>query len=441
MITESILTSTVRRIISKNLILEQVKGITFPSPLAGREYLLYVHIPFCEVLCPYCSFHRVQMEPGLACSYFRALEQELYMIADLGYTFHSMYIGGGTPTLFIPELKRLIACAHQLFGIREVSCESNPNHMTPEIADALEGSVQRMSVGVQSFDDHILHKMARLERFGGGEQILHQLQSVAGRYPTLNIDLIFNYPGQSESSLRRDIEMASLSGVNQFTFYPLMTSPSVTHTMEQAMGYVDYRREAHLYPIILDAMPAEYELTTPWNFSHQNTSMIDEYIVDYGEYVGVGSGAFSYLDGTLLVNSFSLADYQRSLNAGCFALSGRRTFSLRQQMRYRLMMDLFSLELNKQSFRDQFGISVELGLPLEMAFLQSNGAFAVNDANKLRLSRRGLYFLVIMMREFFSGINTVRDQSRRQISLSMPEGISRSYTTKTAKGFTSLPPK
>lgn len=438
-VAEIILTAAMRRIISKNLVLEQVKEIAFPRPIAGRDYLLYVHIPFCEVLCPYCSFHRVKLEQGMARSYFQALERELRMIADLGYNFRSMYIGGGTPTLFINELNHLIDLSRQLFSIREVSCESNPNHMTPEIAQALGGRVQRMSVGVQSFDDRILHQLARLDRFGSGEQILRQLRSVAGRFSTLNVDLIFNYPGQSEASLRRDIEMVLASGADQITFYPLMTSPSVAHTIERAMGRVDYRREASLYQIILDSMPSEYELTTPWNFTRKSERMIDEYIVDCSDYIGAGSGAFSYLNGVLLVNSFSLVDYQRSLADGHFALRGRRSFSRHQQMRYRLMMDLFGLELDKRSFREQFGVPVEVGLPLEMAFLQLNGAFAVNDARRLRLSRRGLYLLVIMMREFFSGINIIRDQARRQIAVQIPEGQGGSCTAEPAKGLLSFP--
>lgn len=377
----------------------------------------------------------------MASSYFQALEKELRMVADLGYNFRSMYIGGGTPTLFINELNRLIDLSRQLFSIREVSCESNPNHMTPEIVQALGDRIQRMSVGVQSFDDRILRQLARLERFGSGEQILRQLQSVAGRFSTLNVDLIFNYPGQSEASLRRDIEMVLASGADQITFYPLMTSPSVAQTIERAMGRVDYRREAYLYQIILDSMPSGYELTTPWNFTRKSERMIDEYIVDCEDYIGAGSGAFSYLNGTLLVNSFSLTDYQNRLTNGRFALSGRRTFSRRQQMRYRLMMDLFGLELDKLSFQERFGVPVEIGLPLEMAFLQLNGAFAVNDARRLRLSRRGLYLLVIMMREFFSGINTVRDQARQQIAAQMPEEQSGGCAAEPARGLLSFPLK
>ncbi|MEJ5201871.1 MAG: coproporphyrinogen III oxidase family protein [Anaerolineales bacterium] len=435
MIAETILTVALRNIISKNLILEQVKDVVFPRPIPGRDYLLYVHVPFCEVLCPYCSFHRVRLEQGMARPYFEALERELRMIAKLGYNFRSMYIGGGTPTLFVHELNRLIDLARDLFDVREVSCESNPNHMTLEIADVLGDRVQRMSVGVQTFDDRTLHQLARFERFGSGEQILRQLHLVAGRYKTLNIDLIFNYPQQSEISLRRDIEMALASGADQITFYPLMTSPSVARTIQQAMGQVDYHREAQLYQIILDSVPPDYQLTTPWNFARKSGYMIDEYIVDEGDYIGAGSGAFSYLDGTLLVNSFSLADYQRSLTAGRFALRGRRTFNRLQQMRYRLMMDLFGLELDKQSFREKFGVSIEQGLPLEMAFLKSNGAFAIDDNQKLRLSRRGLYLLVIMMREFFSNINTIRDQARRQVATMNPEGEARSRTAELARGF------
>ena len=91
------------------------------------------------------------------------------MVKRQGYDFESMYVGGGTPTILPDELAQTIDLARSLFGIREVSCETNPNHLTPEIVDIWGSRIQRMSVGVQSFDDELLRKVNRFERFGSGE--------------------------------------------------------------------------------------------------------------------------------------------------------------------------------------------------------------------------------------------------------------------------------
>ena len=190
-----------------------------------------------------------------------------------------------------------------------------------------------------------------------------------------------------------------------------MASPSVAQSLAQTIGRVDYAREAAYYAVIAASLAEAFEPASAWTFSRKADAMIDEYIVNYDEYVGVGSGAFSYLDGTLYVNSFSLRDYEQALAQGRFALTGKRKYSDRARMRYRLMMSLFGLRLDKRSFLEDFGHTPERGLPLEIAGLRAIGAFDRNDAEASTLSERGRYLLVTMMREFFVGVNEVRDQA------------------------------
>ena len=227
MFAERILTAYLRFETNRILRRNPAACTRLPQPKPGRQYLLYAHVPFCESLCPYCSFNRFILDEERARSYFKALREEMRRAAGQGYSFHSMYVGGGTPTIMIDELAATIDQARQLFPIREVSCETNPNHLIPEVIDKLSGRVQRLSVGVQSFDDGLLKQMNRFEKFGSGREIFERLRSVAGRLPLLNVDMIFNFPSQSAAMLRRDIEMVSASGAEQVTFYPLMTSPTV----------------------------------------------------------------------------------------------------------------------------------------------------------------------------------------------------------------------
>ncbi|MBU4556041.1 MAG: coproporphyrinogen dehydrogenase, partial [Actinobacteria bacterium] len=131
MLAERLLTSQVRRSNNEYLKLSPADVRTLPGPVQGRKYMLYVHIPFCTRLCPYCSFNRFPFSEARALPYFASLKRELQMVADLGYDFDSMYIGGGTPTVMIDELTDIIDRAKSLFSIREVSCESNPDHLVP----------------------------------------------------------------------------------------------------------------------------------------------------------------------------------------------------------------------------------------------------------------------------------------------------------------------
>ncbi|MDP2181883.1 MAG: coproporphyrinogen III oxidase family protein [Actinomycetota bacterium] len=412
MLAERLLTAVVRDANKKYLRLTPTEVRTLPDPVAGREYMLYVHVPFCTRLCPYCSFNRFPFSVDRAVPYFGHLRREMQMVADLGYDFTSMYVGGGTPTVMIDELCDTIDRAKSLFSIREVSSESNPDHLVPEIVDPLIGRVNRFSVGVQSFDNELLKQMERYDKYGSAEDILERLKWAAGRFHSLNVDMIFNFPSQTREMLLRDVEMLKASGTNQTTFYPLMASPAVRKSLRQTVGAVSYRRENAFYQAVSDALSGSFEHASAWTFSRTGGGMIDEYIVDYEDYVGIGSGAFSFLNGALWVNTFSLAEYAERIDAGKTGATAKRDFSSNERMRYRFMMGLFGLSLDKKAFERDFGVSIERGLPVEITFMRAAGAFDRNDDERITLTPRGRYLLVAMMREFFVGVNSVRDQAR-----------------------------
>ena len=176
MLSERMLTTVVRAMTDKTLTLHPVPEGALPDPEEGRPYTLYVHVPFCERLCPYCSFNRFPYREQRAHDYFQALRQEMRMLADQGYDFESVYVGGGTPTVDIDELCETIDLARDLFHVKEVNSETNPNHLIPEYLDKLKGRIQRLSVGVQSFDDGLLRQMDRYEKYGSGEEIFERIR-------------------------------------------------------------------------------------------------------------------------------------------------------------------------------------------------------------------------------------------------------------------------
>jgi menaquinone C8-methyltransferase len=415
-LSERILAGVMRQQINAQLTLEPLKQPELPDPRPGRKYVLYIHVPFCESLCPYCSFNRFIFNEDRARLYFQNLRRELKMISARGYEFASLYIGGGTPTILPDELAETIDETRRLFNIGEVSCETNPNHLTPKILNVLKGRVDRLSVGVQSFNNDLLRQMSRLEKFGTGEEILERIQTSIGILPALNVDMIFNFPDQTEEILRQDIAAIIRSGANQATFYPLMSAPSVESALLRSLGHFGTQREIDFYQIINTELEKEYQPMSAWTFSRRGEGMLDEYIVEYEEYVGAGSGAFSYLDGSLYVNTFSLNDYHHAISANRHPLTATRKFDKYARMQYRFMMELFDLHMDTRKFQRDFGIPVELGLWKEMAFLTANGAFSSYKDGILQIHPRGRYLLVVMMREFFAGVNRIRDQARLNLA-------------------------
>jgi menaquinone C8-methyltransferase len=415
-LSTKILTPYLQKMTKRYLRLTPANVTHLPRAVSGKEYTLYLHIPFCESLCPYCSFNRFMFDEEKARGYYSQLRKEMKMAYELGYRFSSLYIGGGTPTIIIDELCETIDYARELFPIHEVSCETNPNHLIPEYINKLEGRVQRLSVGVQSFDNDLLEQMGRFQKFGPGEEIQERIREAAPHFPSLNVDMIYNFPNQTEEILKRDLDFVTHSGAQQTTFYPLMTSPSVSRSLDRSVGKVNYGREAKFYEVILNQLSAEFKPMSAWTFLRKGTGMLDEYIVESEEYVGLGSGAFSFLNGTLYVNTFSPREYGKAIDAGRMSISAKQDYGKREKMRYRFMMELFSLQFNRQRFKASFETPVEMGLTIEMLFMFLAGSFAKMDRDTFTLTPRGKYLSVVMMREFFSGVNNVRDEARRALS-------------------------
>ena len=388
-----------------------------PSRDSGQRYLLYLHIPYCRVLCPFCSFHRVRFQRNRAEPYFESLRREIRLVSDAGFVFGELYVGGGTPTVMPDELARTLDMIRELHPVSAVSVETNPDDLERAGVRRLrDAGVNRVSVGVQSFDDTLLGEMQRLEPYGAGTTIAARLQRERDSFDTLNVDMIFNLPHQTADSLDRDLDiLVSEVGADQVSWYPLMTAASTRRAMRQDMGRVDYSRERRFYErIVMRMTDAGYSRDSAWCFS-RTPNLVDEYIVDHDEYLGLGSGAFSYLQGSLYASTFSLNHYDRLVASGKTGLTLRRELGERDQMRYYLLMRLFSGSLDLDAANRRFNDRFERVLRREITALRLIGAVRSGGA-MLRLTERGYYLWVMMMRGFFSGVSGLRDEMRHHIA-------------------------
>jgi coproporphyrinogen III oxidase-like Fe-S oxidoreductase len=375
---------------------------------------LYVHIPFCEVLCPFCSFHRVSYRPERTARYFDALRQEIRTYHAEGFRFGEVYVGGGTPTVDGEQLLRTLALLRELSPVRSISVETNPNHLQPELLRQLAAAgVTRLSVGVQSFDDGLLRGMERLDKYGSAALIAERLAAARGIFRTLNVDMIFNLPGQTLAMLEHDLDVLAALEVDQVSFYPLMTAPSARRKMARTMGRADGSLRYPMYARITERLLPQYRPASAWCFS-RGAGMFDEYIIDQDDYVGVGSGAFSYVGGAMYSTTFSLDDYCRRVEQGATGLTQRRVLRRRERMRYDYLMRLFGGALKREDIARRHGRAFWWLLAPELAAMRALGAIEVAP-DAIRLTRRGMYYWVLMLAEFFNAVNTVREQMRHSI--------------------------
>jgi coproporphyrinogen III oxidase-like Fe-S oxidoreductase len=368
---------------------------------------LYVHIPFCRSLCPFCCFNRYLFKEDQARRYFADLKKEFDFYIQKGFSFPSVYFGGGTPTILMDELLAFVEYLRKRIDVKEISLETTPRELTEENIKLLQqAGIKRLSIGVQSFNEATLKIMGRIN--GPADEVKHRLLSAEGKFDTLNVDFVFNFPGQTLEQFAADVAAFKEMGLDQATFYPLMASPHKRDALERKFNRVDTSRERAFYDVILNELyHGGYNPSTVWCFS-RGERMIDEYIINYADYIGIGSGSVSIVQGNFYVNSFSVARYHDFISKGQFPIVGWRQLSAGEYRRYYLLTKLFGMELNTGEFKSHLGADIRRQMPAEYAFLATTGI--INGNGVLHVTEKGMYPVSVMMRDFFASLNTLREQ-------------------------------
>ena len=376
---------------------------------------LYVHIPFCPQLCHFCTFHRVRFQADRAQIYFQALRHELAWYHDRGFRFTDLYVGGGTPTVLPEELISLLNYIRALFPVTLISVETNPSDLTDKVLDALqEVGVARLSVGVQSFDDELLKHMGRYHAYGSSKEIRTRLNNARDRFQTLNVDMIFNLPRQTRTSLESDIHILTEEhGIDQVSYYPLMVAPVAQRAISAQMGAVITAQEREFYELIRSGLSRDYAPSTVWCFSRE-PAMIDEYLVNHDDYVGVGSGAFSYLGGVTASTTFSIRGYIKQAGADRSPIVRTRRLNAVERMRYDFLVKLFGLNLDIDVIEAKHQGRFQKTLWKEILSLRLIGALR-DTGDRLEVTDSGMYLWLVMMREFLNSVNMLRAIMRHEI--------------------------
>ncbi|MFC1861280.1 coproporphyrinogen III oxidase family protein [Chloroflexota bacterium] len=372
----------------------------------GQQVSLYIHIPFCRTLCPFCCFNRYLYKEDKARQYYEHLKKELDMYIAKGYNFSSFYFGGGTPTILMGELLGFIDYLRERFEVKEISLETTPREVNKENIEMLKSAgINRLSIGVQSFNNDVLSAAGRL--VCSGEEAKEKLLLAQGNFDTLNVDLIFNFPSQTVATFEADVAVFKELGIDQATFYPLMPSPHKKGAMERKFDRVDNSQEKKYYDVILRELYSKgYKASTAWCFS-RGERMIDEYIVDYSDYIGIGSGSVSLARGNFYVNSFSLERYQEMVGNNKLPIVRWRRLSEGEYLRYYLLTKLFGMKIDTRFFQRDFGADIRDKLRLELLLLRMLGL--VTGEEKIEVTPRGMYPVSVMMREFFAALNGLRE--------------------------------
>ncbi|GAA4888003.1 coproporphyrinogen III oxidase family protein [Ferrimonas pelagia] len=384
-----------------------------PSELEGKRIpTLYIHIPFCHTLCRFCSFFKLKYNEEKAKAYFKLLRKEVEILARTGVQFERLYIGGGTTTIIESELIETIEFIKSKFEIQEVSCETDPIYFQPTNPLRLKGLVDRFSIGLQSFDDNILKASGRYEKFGSGSEIEALSRRAIAEFPTVNLDMMMGFNGQTHENLAADLIRARELGSEQITLYPLTLGIGKNRKKAQKLAG-DPKQLLSLYHTGREILEPAYEREYAWTYRRASGEAVQhDYVLDGEDCVGLGCGAFGRIGDRFYLSSFDLDEYAERVNAGQLSTVAHKHLSPTLMQRYHLLMMMVQGQLPNSRFQEAYGKSLMRALPLEMAFLKAHGAIRKsNCGDGYATTETGEFVALKMFSGFLAGMDWLREQA------------------------------
>lgn len=287
---------------------------------------LYVHVPFCAQACSYCDFH-FTTKLGDANAMVSAIcaELESALPAWSGAEFNTLYFGGGTPSVLGPAALATIAeTAFRLapWVLEEWTVEANPEDLDAETLQGLrDAGVNRLSIGVQSFDPDVLRWMNRIHSVDRAEEAIHAAADIG--FPHLSIDLMYGLPVGGADRWGRDLERACALPVDHLSCYILTAEPRTRYGNQLAQGALSEPPDEQVVEeygaLCAAAATAGYEHYEVSNFGRPGgRSRHNSAYWDGTPYLGVGPGAHSFRNGVRWWNVRSNAAYMQTARSGNF---------------------------------------------------------------------------------------------------------------------------
>ncbi len=264
---------------------------------------LYIHFPWCAKKCPYCDFNSHALSGELPeQAYVDALIQDLQQQLEKnpGRMIQTVFMGGGTPSLIAPlEIKRLMGALQasgRLTEGAEITLEANPGTLDEtHFEDYLAAGINRLSIGVQSFDDALLKAVGRIH---SAEQAQHAIaRATKAGFEQINLDLMYGLPGQSVEASRRDIELALLQGVNHLSVYQLTIEPNTqfaVHTPPLPESGLCWLMHEQAQSLLQTAGFEQYEVSA---YTRNSACRHNLNYWQFGDYLAIGAGAHGKLSG------------------------------------------------------------------------------------------------------------------------------------------------
>lgn len=326
---------------------------------ALKKIDLYIHIPFCKNMCPYCPYNRIAYNKELVQPYLNGILNEIDLYhKKLGkIEIPSIYIGGGTPTNLIEELHIIIESLRENFFVSgDICIETSPADLDEEIIKKLKKmGVDSISIGVQSFNDEYLKILGRKYDSRKAEDAVRL--ALSADFKSVNIDLMFVLPNQDSKNVLADLDKAVSLKVDQITTYPLFTFPYTSvgqHLKLNKIKMPNILKRRKMYKEIYNyCAKKDYQQVSVWGFKKGEVPRYSSVTRD--NYIGIGAGACSRLPNIFYFNTFSVKDYISSTLSKKLPVASAMEISLQLGKYYWLYWRFYDAKINKNELEKIFG--------------------------------------------------------------------------------------
>ncbi len=325
---------------------------------------LYVHVPFCFKKCPYCDFYSIT-DLSLTEAYLSALDKETALAAPAPFTFDTLYMGGGTPSVLdTGQIAWIVDTVLKRFTVKrgcEITMEVNPGTVSlQDFRDFRRAGINRINMGVQSFQDENLAFLGRIHSAADAEKALENARSAG--FDNIGFDLMYGLPGQSVDGWLKDLSRAVFHNPQHLSCYMLSYEKDTLMDHDRRRGRIrplPDQSVAKLFETTVAFLQkngiTQYEISN-YADSPRSRSRHNQKYWHFAPYLGFGPGAHSFIDPKRSWNHRDMDTYISLLKQGRRPISGKESLSRDQQMIEAIYLGLRTTDgIDLAGFEDRFG--------------------------------------------------------------------------------------
>jgi coproporphyrinogen III oxidase-like Fe-S oxidoreductase len=321
---------------------------------------IYLHIPFCEQICPYCPYNKELYRRDIAERYADAVKREIDFYSGIvGNTpITSFYIGGGTPTTMLNSgLVGILGHVRDVLNLQcDIHMESHPNHLSADNLSTIRSmGVRHLSIGVEALLDRHLKNLCRPYTVDGVREAIERATSQG--FKCVNVDVMFALPSQTYEEIEQMGHALVEMGVDQVAAYPLFRFPYTRMGRtgrKNNYGLLRVLKRRRMFRILERIFyEAGYERTSTWAFTRRGVPRYCSVTVPL--YLGLGASGGSYLRRVFYLNTFSVSEYIKAQEDGRRAIALSVDLTERMQRAGWLYWRIYETRFRKADYRERFG--------------------------------------------------------------------------------------